>query len=75
MTKKVTFGTKPVVKTIDQNQWVENRAIEATEKIKRMTFDISESLHRRIKSQCAIKGVKMADEIRDLLERNFPNEN
>ncbi len=72
MNKKVTFGAKPSTKTVDPNQWVENRV---TEKTKRLTFDISDSLHRRIKSQCAIKGVKMADEIRELLESNFKNSN
>lgn len=72
MNKKVTFGAKPTAKTIEPDQWVENRV---TEKTKRLTFDISDSLHRRIKSQCAIKGVKMADEIRELLEKNFQNIN
>ena len=69
MNKKVSFSTKPSAKPIDSDQWVENRTIEKT---KRLTFDVSESLHRRIKSQCAIRGVKMADEIRELLEKNFP---
>jgi predicted DNA binding CopG/RHH family protein len=72
MNKKVTFGGKPTAKAIEPDQWVENRI---TEKTKRLTFDISDSLHRRIKSQCAIKGVKMADEIRELLEKNFQNIN
>lgn len=69
MNKKVSFGAKPSTKPIDSDQWVDSRA---TEKNKRMTFDVPESLHRRIKSQCANKGVKMADEIRELLEKSFP---
>ncbi len=32
----------------------------------------AESLHRRVKMQCAARGQKMADVMRDLLERAFP---
>ncbi|TBC53772.1 hypothetical protein ELH27_37020 [Rhizobium leguminosarum] len=38
---------------------------------KRLTIDVSESLHKRIKAQCAMRGTKMADVIRDLLEKEF----
>lgn len=40
--------------------------------MKRLTFDVSSDLHTRIKVQCAQKGVKLADEIRLLLEEHFP---
>ena len=40
--------------------------------MKRFTIDVSERLHKRIKAQCAMKGSKMADVIRDLLEEAFP---
>jgi hypothetical protein len=40
--------------------------------MKRFTIDVPEHLHRRIKAQCALQGVKMADEIRRLLEERFP---
>ena len=40
--------------------------------MKRLTIDIPESLHTRVKSQCARRGAKMADEIRRLLETHFP---
>lgn len=42
------------------------------EPMKRFTIDVSAVLHRRIKAQCATRGTKMADVIRDLLEREFP---
>ena len=78
MSKKITFGGKPATKPISPDDWVENRTTEASAKaeeaMKRLTFDISESLHRRIKSQCAVKGVKMTDELRALLEERFPAE-
>ena len=76
MSKKVTFGGKPSAKSVTPDDWVESRKTEAvkTEEMKRLTFDIPDSLHRRIKSQCAVKGVKMADELRGLLEKYFPAE-
>ena len=43
--------------------------------MKRLTIDIPESLHTRVKSQCAKRGAKMADEIRALLEAHFPEGN
>ena len=42
------------------------------EKMSRFTIDVPESLHRRVKMQCAARGQKMADVMRDLLEREFP---
>jgi hypothetical protein len=45
---------------------------EASEPMKRFTIDVPVSLHTRIKSQCALKGVKMADVLREMLEREFP---
>lgn len=40
--------------------------------MKRLTLDISESLHRRLKATCAQRGTKMVDDIRLILEREFP---
>ena len=42
------------------------------EKVKRLTIDIPDSLHRRVKSRCGQEGVKMVDVIRGLLETRFP---
>lgn len=41
--------------------------------LKRLTIDIPEPLHRRIKVACARRGAKMADEIRRLLEERYPD--
>lgn len=41
-------------------------------KMKRLTIDIPDSLHRRVKSRCGQDGLRMADVIRDLLETRFP---
>ena len=42
--------------------------------MKRLTIDVPLALHKRIKTQCAMNGDKMADVIRDLLEKQFGQE-
>lgn len=66
------------------DEWIEGKVPEETEqnagqgngsqRMKRLTIDVSEDLHRRIKVGCASRGAKMADEIRGLLERAFGEE-
>ena len=71
MSKKVAFGIKPGAArpdTAQADEWVNRRDPEA---MKRLTIDVPASLHARIKSQCALRGVKMADEVRGLLEKHF----
>lgn len=46
-------------------------ATAAPEPLKRLTLDIPATLHTRIKSQCALRGVKMVEEIRLVLENHF----
>lgn len=43
----------------------------AKSEMKRLTIDVSMDLHTAIKVGCARKGVKMADAIRDILEKEF----
>lgn len=80
MRKTVSFGAKPQTQTPPTptaDQWVS--AANGTSEpepapavpMKRLTIDIPESLHRTIKTQCASRGLRMADEIRTLLERHF----
>jgi hypothetical protein len=72
MSKKVTFGVKPEPARADAakvDEWVN---IRDQDTMKRLTIDVPASLHSRIKSQCALRGVKMADEVRELLEKQFP---
>jgi len=40
--------------------------------MKRFTIDVPVSLHKRIKTQCAADGIKMADMLREMLEARFP---
>lgn len=48
-------------------------ALHEAETMKRFTIDVTESLHKRIKMQCVARGAKMADVIREMLEREFPD--
>ncbi len=73
MTKKIAIGTKPTNKPTPTgaDAWVESRGAGEPEKMKRLTIDISENLHRRIKAQCAMNGTKIADEVRELLNQKY----
>jgi hypothetical protein len=83
--KEIKFTKRPGVAAVpsDADAWVASPhggdqvvkpevAVAPQEPMKRLTIDIPESLHTRVKSQCAKRGAKMADEIRDLLETHFP---
>lgn len=82
MSKKVTFAPKPVpVAPVNADAWVSGTSTHAeatpktelAEKMKRFTFDVPETLHRRVKARCAEKGVDMADEMRRILMDHFPS--
>jgi predicted DNA binding CopG/RHH family protein len=73
--KKVTIGAKPTAaQPANPDQWVKERAAPERETTKRLTIDIPESLHRAIKSQCAARGTKIADEVRELLLQKYANQ-
>lgn len=75
-TKKVSIGTKPTNKPAPAaDAWVESRSNgDEPEAMKRLTIDVPESLHRAIKSQCAMRGTKIADEVREMLFRKYGNQ-
>ena len=77
MTKKVAFKAKPKErKPMTPDDWVAGKGKGGDEKgpveTTRFTIDIPTDLHARIKSQCALRRVKMRDEIQSLLENHFP---
>jgi hypothetical protein len=47
-------------------------ATPPTVKMKRFTIDVPQDLHARVKVACAQRGLNMADELRRILEREFP---
>ena len=73
--KKITIGSKPTNRlpvVADADAWVDKRETgQDEEKMKRLTIDIPESLHRAIKMQCAGRGAKIADEVRELLLQKY----
>ena len=86
MAKKVTFGVKPIEQqSASVDEWVDTRSApgeiadspESTpapkEKIKRLTLDIPETLHRAIKGKAASEGLAMVDMLRELLEEKYGN--
>lgn len=74
--KRVLFGAKPTSKPapVAADAWVESRSTgDEPESMKRLTIDVPASLHRAIKSQCAMRGTKIADEVRELLLQKYGN--
>jgi hypothetical protein len=69
--KKIHIAAKPANRPSAED-WVGNK--NAGEPTKRLTIDVPRKLHARIKSQCAMRGENMAEEIRKLLEKHFPEE-
>lgn len=74
--KKVAFAGKPPSTTApaSPDDWVAARDASRQEPTKRFTIDVPVSLHKRVKSQCALQNLVMADVMRELLERRFPAE-
>jgi hypothetical protein len=76
------MSTKPNrnnAQELDADTWVNQGAALTTngsqpekESTARFTIDIPVSLHARIKSQCALKRVKMREEVLAMLEDKFP---
>jgi len=76
--KKISFASKPSAKKLTTDTavdaWVDTRKQEVPkEPMKRLTIDIPAELHSQLKADCAMKGRKMADEIRELLVQKYGN--
>lgn len=80
--KKVQMKAKPtpVPPSPDLDLWVEHRSTDletpapaepTKPKLKRLTLDIDESLHRAIKLKATELGKPMADMLRELLEQHY----
>ena len=80
MAKKISIGKKPTNNKVEQMEdWVSNRKVEEVKqesskpkvKMKRLTLDISEELHKAIKLKSVEEGIPMADLLRELLQEHF----
>jgi predicted DNA binding CopG/RHH family protein len=86
--KKVTIGAKPwsASDPAQLDQWVsergesdgaESQSLESAPesvKMKRLTLDIPEDLHKAIKTRAVVEGVPMANMLRSLLDQNYGNQ-
>ena len=74
MSKK-DLAFKPAAKTsTTPEEWIEKRDKPAApvEPTKRLTVDIPQSLHKRIRLACIERDEVMADAIREILQAAFP---
>jgi predicted DNA binding CopG/RHH family protein len=84
--KKVTMGTKPgrTATTANVDDWVQAEPTKSTAvaepvpvktkppiKMKRLTLDIPEPLHKAIKTRSVQEGVAMVDMLRELLNQHY----
>jgi macrodomain Ter protein organizer (MatP/YcbG family) len=65
--KKVSFGKPPTSTSAGVEAWVKKREMDK-ETTKRLTIDVSEETHRRLKSECAMRGKNMRDVVTQLIE-------
>ncbi len=73
MTKKISMTARPKVVPPAADKWVGERTAKPAPAgpIKRLTIDLELDKHTRFKVLCAENGLKMADEIRTLIERRI----
>lgn len=86
MNKKVSFGTKPDLNSLDalvqsrsEGQGAAPAAAAAApvaekEATRRVSVDLPLSLHTKLKLHCVQSGALMADYVRDLIAREFKSE-
>ena len=74
-TKKVSFGAKPKSSSPapDADTWVQQQATsgDSAEPMKRLTIDIPEDLHRRLKITAASQDMRMADLVREWIRKGL----
>src|SRR4051794_39417972 len=69
-TDSLTEGTRAEVPPPEAAHQV-GKETSKQEPMKRLTIDIPESLHRRVKAQCGAQGTTIADVVRAFLEKKF----
>lgn len=61
----------PATPEVPKHAEPENTLVPQNDSMKRLTIDIPEKLHRKLKAQCAMEGQKIADAVRKLLEQKY----
>ena len=65
--KKIAFAKPQGGKAASVEEWVSKREVN-TEPKKRLTIEVSNDLHRQLKSECAIQGKNMKVVVTQLIE-------
>jgi hypothetical protein len=72
MNKQVLINPRPQAsQKSSAEDWLNGRSPSPKLQTKRLTIDIPESLHKAIKTACASRGTKIADEVRELLAQKY----
>lgn len=75
MNKKVSFSARPAPQPSPAaDQWVSERSAgrePPAMTMKRLTIDLEAPKHSRFKALCAERGLKMADELRHLVDQRI----
>ena len=66
MAAKQVAITSPARAAQQAESWIQDKT---SEPVKRLTIEIPAQLHAQVKAACALRGVKMKDLVRTLLER------
>ena len=74
MSKRIVVTPQPQPAHLEeQTAWVTGQTPQTTEPMVRLTFDVPESLYRRITIACAERGIKrVAVKMRRILEEHVP---
>ena len=64
--KKVPIMS-PVRPSQQAENWIQDKP--AGEPVKRLTIELPAQLHAQVKAECALRGIKMKDLVRTLLEQ------
>lgn len=74
MGKRIVIGQRPQVNQgMLEADWLHGSSNHRNAVMKRLTIDVPESLHKAIKTACATRGTKIADEVRELLIQRYSN--
>ena len=73
MGKKVEFKKRKTAEAV-ADDFVNERRTGNIEAEKKISVALPESLHRRMKARCAMNGLKISDVVRELLAKQFPEE-
>ena len=73
MTKTIDFQKKKKEQEV-ADDFVSQTKSSPCERMKKVSVELPETLHRRVKATCAMRGQKVTDVVRELLLQQFPEE-